>query len=99
MLIYDAFILQVCLTNIYFLVIDKNIDEIAVTKKIDEITPLICRRKFDFNNLWDPAPFTSLERFHWYETVDHSLYLIEFIQQFTRQHIHTSEVSILHVYL
>ena len=32
---------QVCLSNIYFLIIDVNIDETAITKKY---------------NLWDPAP-------------------------------------------
>ena len=46
---------QVCLVNIYFLIIDVNIDETAITK-IDEITPVSGRRKFDFNNLWDLVP-------------------------------------------
>ena len=46
---------QVSPLNIYFLIIDVNIDETAITK-IDEITPLSCIRKFDFNNLWDPVP-------------------------------------------
>ena len=45
---------QVCLVNIYFLIVDVNIDEPAI-KKINEITPVSCRQKFDFNNLWDPV--------------------------------------------
>ena len=46
---------QVCLVNIYFLIIDVNIDETVITK-IDDITPVSCRKEFEFNNLWDPVP-------------------------------------------
>ena len=38
-----------------FFIIDVNIDE-QLLHKLDELTAVSCRRKFDFNNLWDPAP-------------------------------------------
>ena len=39
----------------YFLIIDVDIHETAI-KKINEITPVSCIRKFDFDNLWDQVP-------------------------------------------
>ena len=48
----NAFMQQFCLANIHFIFIDVNIYETAI-KKIDEITPVSCKRKLDFNNLWD----------------------------------------------
>ena len=44
-----------CLANTCFLIIVVNIDATAITKK-NEMTPVNCRGKFDFDDLWDPVP-------------------------------------------
>ena len=55
MLSKTACISKVCLETYIFIIISVNIDEKPITK-INEITPVSCRRKFDFNDLWDPVP-------------------------------------------